>query len=75
MSTKKHHVGDRNQTEAGDRFGTPVYMLPPEQLLSSTNVDARADVWALGVVLYELLTGKLPFDVAISLPRLCTGHS
>ncbi len=57
-------------TQADDRFGTPVYM-SPEQLLSSSDVDARADLWAIGVVLYELLTGALPFD-GDSLPELVT---
>jgi serine/threonine protein kinase len=57
-------------TQADDRFGTPVYM-SPEQLLSSSDVDARADLWAIGVVLYELLTGVVPFD-GDSLPELVT---
>ncbi len=42
-------------------LGSPYYM-SPEQLTSSRSVDARSDVWALGVVLFELLTGTLPFS-------------
>jgi serine/threonine-protein kinase len=41
--------------------GTPRYMAP-EQVQSSKRIDARADVWALGVTLYELLAGTPPFD-------------
>ncbi|HEY3353419.1 MAG TPA: bifunctional serine/threonine-protein kinase/formylglycine-generating enzyme family protein [Polyangia bacterium] len=41
-------------------LGTPGYM-PPEQIVDPTSVDARADVFALGVVLYEILTGTSPF--------------
>jgi serine/threonine protein kinase len=62
-STMNRDTGKRlpRMTEDGDRFGTPMYM-SPEQLASSTNVDARADIWALGVVLFELLTARIPFD-------------
>jgi serine/threonine-protein kinase len=41
-------------------MGSPLYM-SPEQIRSSKNVDARADVWSLGVILQELVTGKPPF--------------
>ncbi len=41
-------------------LGSPVYMAP-EQLRNAKSVDARADIWAVGVVLYELLSGNLPF--------------
>jgi serine/threonine-protein kinase len=48
-------------TAAGTIMGSPPYM-SPETLKSSRNADARSDIWALGVILYELATGRLPFD-------------
>ncbi len=52
--------GDHRLTDTQSVFGSPSYM-SPEQVRSARNVDARTDVWALGVVLFELLTGGLPF--------------
>lgn len=44
--------------------------MPPEQVAASRNVDARSDIWALGVILYELLTGRAPFP-GETLPEVC----
>lgn len=53
-------TGGPSLTETQDVVGSPLYM-SPEQLRSSKDVDVRTDVWSLGVILYELVSGDVPF--------------
>ncbi len=63
------NVTERSLTNPSAAMGSPHYMAP-EQMTSASEVDARADVWALGAILYQFLTGQLPFD-GESLPAVC----
>jgi serine/threonine-protein kinase len=59
-----------NLTAVHGIMGSPAYM-SPEQIRSAQSVDERADIWAMGIVLYEMLTGLTPFN-ARTLPAILT---
>jgi serine/threonine protein kinase len=60
----EHHLDAQNArlTKEGALFGTPAYM-SPEQARAKHNVDHRSDLWALGCIVYEMLTGRTVWDV------------
>jgi hypothetical protein len=60
--------GESSATKTSTLMGSPLYM-SPEQMQSSKDVDARGDIWALGVILYELAAGVSPF-IGDTMPEL-----
>jgi serine/threonine protein kinase len=60
---------DGGMTNTQALMGSPLYMAP-EQMRSTKNVDLRADIWSMGVIVYEMLAGKSPFG-GDTLPEIC----
>ncbi len=60
---------NQSMTQTSSMMGSPLYMAP-EQMTSAKHVDMRADIWAVGVILHELLTAQVPFG-GDTLPELC----
>jgi serine/threonine-protein kinase len=69
--TDRWALGASGETSDGATLGSPHYM-SPEQMHSAANVDERSDIWALGVIAYELVSGRVPF-AGTSLPEVAIG--
>ena len=69
ISKVSARAGEVALTTTNSLVGSPLYMAP-EQMRSSKDVDERADVWSLGLILFELLAGDAPFEGA-TMPEVC----
>ena len=54
-------LGDRGMTKTGTKMGT-LYYMSPEQVKAEKDIDQRTDIYSLGIIYYEMLTGKVPFN-------------
>jgi serine/threonine protein kinase len=55
-------VGDRGLTKTGTKMGT-IYYMSPEQIQGIKDIDARSDIYSLGITFFEMLTGRLPYNI------------
>src|SRR5262249_38575056 len=62
-------VGGENLTMTGEGFGTPSYM-SPERISGRSEVDLRTDIYSVGIILFEMLTGQVPFRTTSTDPAL-----
>jgi serine/threonine-protein kinase len=64
-----HGPGDMSLTKTGVIIGSPLYM-SPEQMRSTKDADTLSDIWALGAILFQLVTGRPPYE-GETIPELC----
>jgi serine/threonine-protein kinase len=79
LTKSRAFSGERSQMEARGPVGTPAYMSPEQALGDPTRMDERSDVFGLGAILYEILTGKSPYgdhsDAGVVIERAKTAKT
>lgn len=71
IASDSNESEEDNKTQTGIALGTPAYM-PPEQFEDASRVDERADIYALGIMLYEMIVGSKPYPGSFTLETLNT---